>query len=148
MQAWLAPSLQRFYPQSPAVTQPSLTLDVARGERAAFQVVCRAGDKDQVIETQTTAPDGVAVQVRRVGYVPLRHFSTQTPLDELDGHDYLPGLVPDPLFPETSVHAGPYETNAFWISLTVPTDLAPGAYPMSVGLTSDGDEPVTLTATV
>ncbi len=88
------------------------------------------------------------MRVRRVGYVPLAHFSTETPPEELEGLGYLPGLAPDPLFPESEIHAGPYETNAFWINADVPADTRPGPYPISVTLSAEGEETQTLTATV
>ncbi|MCW5852923.1 MAG: hypothetical protein KIT87_22830, partial [Anaerolineae bacterium] len=126
MHAWLASALRRFYPTAPAETQPSLTLDIARGERVAFQVVVRTEERDEQITAQVAAPEGVTVQTRRVGYVPLRHLNTQTPLNDVEGVGHIPGLVPDPLLPEATLHAGPHETNAFWITLHTSADRPPG----------------------
>lgn len=71
--------------------------------------------------------DGRTGAGRRLGYVKLRHFNTDTPLKELDGVGFLPGLCQDPLFPESSHEAGPHETNAFCITLRVAKDAKPGA---------------------
>jgi hypothetical protein len=95
VQTWLSSSLRRFYPASPAERGQALTLDVARGERVSFQAVCRAGAADQVIHASASAADGLAAQVRRVGYVPMPHHSTETPLEELEGAGHIPGYVPD-----------------------------------------------------
>jgi len=94
------------------------------------------------------APNGLVARVRRVGYVPMPHFSYHTPSEDLEGVGQLPGLVPDPLLPESEVEAGQYETNAFWISVDVPVGLKPGRYPVTVSLSSEGGEPVTLAGTV
>ncbi len=148
MHAWLASSLRRFYPTSPAETAPGLTLDAARGERVALQAVVRTDERDEQVTAHVEAPDGVAVQIRRVGYVPLRHLNTQTPLDDVEGVGHIPGLVPDPLFPETALHAGPHETAAFWITLGTTPDTPPGAYPVTITLTSHLGTSASLTATL
>ncbi|MFN8498460.1 MAG: DUF4091 domain-containing protein [Anaerolineae bacterium] len=148
MQAWLASSLRRFYPSSPAESGPIVALEAARGERVSFQAVFRTEARETCVEARVEAVDGVSAQVRRVGYVPVPHLSTQTPLTDLDGVAHLPGLAPDPLLPETTVYAGPFETNAFWVTLHVAADLAPGVYPVAVTLSGEGGEPATLSATV
>lgn len=73
-----------------------------------------------------SAPDGLEVRIRRVGYVPVKHLNTDVPEAELEGADKIPGFVPDPLFPESNVLAGPLETNAFWVNVTVPAGVEPG----------------------
>ena len=148
MQAWLAPSLRRFYPSSPVEVSPTLRLEAARGERVSFQVVFRTEARDECVQARVDAHDGLAPIVRRVGYVPVTHLSTKTPASDIEGLSYLPGYAPDPLLPEPTVHAGPFETNAFWVTLTVPADLPPDVYPVEVMLSSDAAEPVTLTTSV
>jgi hypothetical protein len=104
---WLSPSLRRFYPQSPPETRDTLRLRTLRGERISFQVVCRTGGAPETIEARVEAPEGFQVYLRRVGYVPMPHFNTETPLDDTEGVGFLPGLVPDPLFPDGTITAGP-----------------------------------------
>lgn len=148
MQSWLASSLIRHYPASAPTVCQALTLEAARGEAVAFQAVCRTDDTMRAITAAVQAPDAVQAQVRRVGYVPMPHLNTATPPEDIDGAAFLPGYVPDPLFPEATVTAGPWETHAFWITVRVPVDAAPGRYPVTVTLTAEGEQPVTLTAEV
>ncbi|HEX2950055.1 MAG TPA: glycoside hydrolase domain-containing protein, partial [Armatimonadota bacterium] len=148
MQAWLAHSLTRYYPASPAEVRPTLELDMARGERCSLQAVLRTDQAALTVTVTVNAPAPLAVRVRRVGYVPMPHFNTETPLTELEGVGYLPGLVPDPLFPESQAQVGPYETQAFWLTITPPREAAPGRYPLTVTLTPTTGDPITLTATV
>jgi hypothetical protein len=145
MQSCLATNLQRFYPQSVLDGPDALTVDAPRGGRAAFQVVFRTEDAPRTVAAAVVTE--LPVQVRRVGYVPMPHLNADTPADEIDGLAHLPGYAPDPLFPETEIVAGPFETNAFWLTVRVPKDAAPGAYPVAVTLTA-GEETVTLTAAV
>ncbi len=148
MQAWLSSSLRRFYPSSRAETTSTIELDAARGERLSFQAVFRTGERDQRIQAQAHAPAELQVRVRRVGYVPVPHLSTKTPEEEIEGASFLPGYAPDPLLPETSVHAGARETYAFWISVQIPRESRPGRYPVTVRLTTGEGESAELTATV
>jgi len=148
MQTWLSSSLTRAYPSTPPGDRQALTLEAARGERVSFQVLFRREESDRVVTASVAAPDDLEVTVRRVGYVPLPHLNTGVPREEIDGLAFLPGLVPDPLLPETTCHAGPYETNAFWITVRVPESAAPGSYAIPVTLTPNDEEPVTLTAQV
>jgi hypothetical protein len=144
---WLSSSLRRFYPASPAEDSQTLTLEAARGERVSFQAVCRIGAREQRMTASTSAPAELKVLIRRVGYIPLPHHSTETPLEELDGVGHIPGYVPDPLLPDLEFLAGPYETHAFWITVTVPLEAKPGRYPVAVTVVA-GEEHVTVTATV
>ena len=147
MRAWLASSLVRHYPASRPTAKSSLRLEAARGEQVSFQVAFRTEADVREVKASAQA-NGLNVQVRRVGYVPMPHFNVETPLDELDGVGFVPGLVPDPLFPENAITAGPFETNAFWITVRVPTDAKPGRQAVTLTLTAEGEAPVTLTATV
>ena len=148
MQSWLSSSLKRIYPRSEAEACSSLALEAARGERVSFQVAFRREAQERRVTATVEAPDGVQPLVRRVGFVPMPHFSTQVPPDDADGVGHLPGYVPDPLFPETTIHAGPYESNAFWITLLVGADAHPGTHEVRVTLTPEGETPTTLTATL
>jgi hypothetical protein len=148
MHAWLSDSLRRFYPRSPAQDARSLVLDAARGERVSFQMACRTDDTDASIIARVDAPDGLDVTVRRVGYVPVAHANTETAPEEIDGIDQLPGFVPDPLLLDAIIDAGPYETNAFWITVRVPADIRPGAYPVSATVTARGEPTLSMTATI
>jgi hypothetical protein len=144
--AWLATSLRRFFPGSPAESAASLAIPCARGERISFQAVFRTGDEPMVATAVATCSRNLRCSVRRVGYVPLRHLQTGTPADDLEGTAFLPGLVPDPLFVEDRVHAGPHETNAFWFTITVAAQCEPGLHPVHVLLIADSGEKISLLA--
>jgi len=147
VKTWLASSLVRNYPTSNPRRRKTLRLQAARGEQVSFQCAFRTGDAVREVTAEAEADD-LEVQVRRVGYVAVPHFNTDTPWEERDGAGQVPGYVPDPLFPETMIAAGPRETNAFWITVRVPRDTRPGSQRVRVTLATEGEEPATLTASV
>ena len=152
LDAWIGDTLTRIYPRTEKGTKKTLRLYAARGERVSFQVCLRrdAGASDMPVKAavSVTAPDGIAVRVRRVGYVPQRHFNTQTPFDELDGVGHVPGLVPDPLFDESEVLLPAGETHAFWLTVSVPENATPGHYAIPVEITGDTLRPKQLAASL
>ncbi|WJH33710.1 DUF4091 domain-containing protein [Paenibacillus sp. CC-CFT747] len=82
--------------------------------------------------------DGIESQVRRVGYVPQAYITHDTAESERDGLGHVPGLVPDPLFPEKQALIGPFVNQAFWITLHVSEQAAPGKHTIRVRLTCEG----------
>jgi len=133
LHVWLQTSLQRVFPNSPAADRNHLDLLSARNQRLSFQVCVRNDSEREVaVECQLAGPPEIEARVRRVGYVPLPHHTTQTPVSDLDGIGHVPGLVPDPLFPEQSSSVGPLETQSFWVSLFVPANAAPGKKELAV----------------
>jgi hypothetical protein len=148
MQAWLATSLVRHYPASPPRRQGALTFHAALGERVSFQVAFRTEGEAMHVTASAQAPDPLCAHVRQVGYVAMPHLNTEVPREECDGAEFLPGYVPDPLFPSPAVHAGPHETNAFWITVHVPGNALPDTYVVRVTLEADGEEPISMAATI
>lgn len=148
MQVWLASSLMRHFPASRPGRRRSLRLHAARGEQVSFQLAFRTGSEDCKVTAEVAAPEALHVRLRRVGYVPVQHHNTATPEEELDGVGHIPGYVPDPLLPDLTVHAGPFETHAFWISVRVPAEAKPRSYRVRVDLKAEGQDPVTLSAAV
>lgn len=125
--AWLEPVSRRVYPRSAPRGGATLRLICARGEKVAFQACVRQlGPKAVRVCLEATAPSGWDVSIRRVGWVPMPHFSTETEPQDLEGLGHLPGLVPDPLFPEQEALVGPHETQPFWVTLQVPKDATAG----------------------
>ena len=148
LRCWLADTDERFYPRSPARERDTLALDLLRGERGSFQVVARTGDEPVQVGVEVVAPDGVDVRVRRVGYVPMPHLNTDTPDDEREGMAHLPGLVPDPLFPDHETLVGPHETTAFWVSLHVLAEAPPGEKTLVVRVIAGGADVATFQVTL
>jgi len=131
LQSWLATSLVRHFPQTPAQRSKPLTLNGARNEKLSFQVALRHESSDGTpltvsIEVEDTA--GLNLRVRRVGYVPMRHHNASTSEAELDGVGMVPGFVPDPLFDETQVVVGSGETHAFWVTIQPKHKAVAGEY--------------------
>jgi Domain of unknown function (DUF4091) len=130
---WLQSSLQRVFPSTPAAGDRTLDLTCVRNERASFQVCVRNETPDKVdVNVTVSGADDLRILVRRVGYVPMPHHNTETPLEELDGVGHIPGFVPDPLYPEQMASLGPFESHAFWITVVVPADARPEAHDLEI----------------
>ena len=134
MSVWLETSLHKVFPQSPAMNKDSLTLQAARNSRISFQVAFHSDMKDQTQITCNIEAGDIKSQVRYVGLVPFQHFNTDVRKGEIEGIGYLPGMLPDPLYPLTKVNATPYATRSFWVTLTVPADIKPGVHNCKVKL--------------
>ena len=143
---WLQSSLQRVFPLTPAAESPSIDLIAARNERVSFQACARnPGIGHTEVRLVITGADGLTALVRRVGYVPVTHHNTDTPVEELDGLGHIPGLVPDPLFPEDTTVLGPLESQSFWVTVIVPAEAAPGVRELQVRFEHQGETVAQLT---
>ncbi|MHB1455793.1 MAG: DUF4091 domain-containing protein [Armatimonadota bacterium] len=130
---WLQNSLTRVYPTTEAFSCDKPILYAARNEKISFQACVRnIAYECKNIQTSVVAPEILDVTIRRVGYVPVAHFNTDTPSEELDGLDRIPGYVPDPLFHDDTAIAGPLETHSFWINLAVSENATPGSVDFKV----------------
>ncbi|HWR13570.1 MAG TPA: DUF4091 domain-containing protein [Terriglobales bacterium] len=135
---WLESSLKRVYPASPPATERKLNLVSARNQTLSFQAVIRNRTIQKLrLQCEVSAPAGISVKVRRVGYVPLPHRTTGVDDAETEGLGYIPGLVPDPLFPEQVTDVGPGENQSFWVTLHVPAGVKPGPKPIQVQFISE-----------
>jgi hypothetical protein len=146
---WLQSSLTRVFPGTETNGSKKLSLAAARSQRISFQACVRnrAGNGIKA-RAEVQVPEGMGALVRRVGYVPVPHFNLGTEEAEQDGVGHIPGLVPDPLFPESETCLGMLETQSFWINVDVPASMAPGTYQLGVALTceamyEEGAEPQT-----
>ncbi|HET6453356.1 MAG TPA: DUF4091 domain-containing protein [Armatimonadota bacterium] len=129
--------MQRIFPSTPASDASRLELLAARNSRVSFQACVRNQGK-QPIEVRLEVESDLEVSIRRVGYVPVKHHNTDTEESELDGVGHIPGFVPDPLFPENSVTAGPFESHAFWVTVNVPAGVSPGKRELAVQFSLTG----------
>jgi hypothetical protein len=131
---WLVNSLTRVFPDTPA-GRAEVQLLSARHARIAFQACVRSeGTSPLRVQCTLAGADDLTPAVRLVGLVPVRHHTPHTADAELDGVREIPGLVPDPLFHETSVLLGPGETRSFWITLNVPASAVVGRRAITVKL--------------
>ncbi|MBN1490117.1 MAG: DUF4091 domain-containing protein [Phycisphaerae bacterium] len=133
---WLETSLTRVFPNSPAGSAAPLALLTARNAHLSFQACFRNLRVCSIrVRASVQGADDWSVRIRRVGFVPLQQLNTDVPIDEIDGVGYVPGLVPDPLYPEETAHVGPEANGAFWITLSVPAETPPGVRSLTVTLT-------------
>ena len=132
---WLATSLTRIFPTTVAGGAAILHLQAARNSRLAFQI-CLQNQSLAPLQVTCSAEEqpGLRCQVRRVGYVPLWQHTTETALEYLDGLNALPGLTPDPLYPEPHAQVGPFANQSFWVSVTIAGEVAPGHHVLTVRL--------------
>lgn len=147
---WLQSSLKRVYPLSNAEGSASIELVTLRNARLSFQA-CVKNHRAQPLEVECRVENAgdIEVQVRRVGYVPQGYITHDTAESELDGTGHVPGLVPDPLFPESKAFIRPFVNQSFWISLRVPADAEPGKHTLQVIIKGAGlEEEIRMTATV
>jgi hypothetical protein len=134
---WLETSLHRVFPTSPSGNRSRLELLAARNQTVSFQACLRnLTSKKLHVECSTAGAPELAVTIRRVGYVPVPHRTTDVDDAEEDGVGRIPGLVPDPLFPDHEADLGPGENQPFWISVHVPKGVQPGGRDLKVILTS------------
>ena len=123
---WLDTSLTRIFPN----TKPGsarLELLAARNSTISFQACLRNNrDTPLQIDGAISKAEGLQGQTRLVGLVPMRHLTPLTAPEELDGVGQLPGLVPDPLYPQTKTIIGPHESRSYWITLRIPAESQPG----------------------
>ncbi len=146
---WLQSSLRRVYPSSEPATRSALAIPAARNGRFSFQACARNNSgKPLTIQCIAKADADLTVQVRRVGYVPVRHLTTETDPDDLEGVGNVPGFVPDPLLPESTARIGPHETQAFWMTVRVAADAKPGPRQIDVRLVASDKSTTPLVATL
>lgn len=115
----------------PVATAPALTLQAARGEAEAAQVVLRPRQALRGL-TATATVDGLpgALDVRRVGYVNVSQPTDSTGVQ---------GLWPDPLFPLTTpVDLAANTNQPLWLRVSVPRDAPAGVHRGTLTLTAEG----------
>lgn len=144
---WLESSLKRVFPKThPGRT--NLSVLMPRNGRASFQVcVQNRGTEALKVHCALGQMDDVRTQVRVVGLVPMLHLTPGTEVTELEGVEYLPGLVPDPLYPQSDLMIGPRETRSFWITLRAPAEARAGTREAIVQISlADGKQKVKVAA--
>lgn len=135
IRSWLASAFARCYPRTPVGRDRVLQLESALNEKLAFQLVLRNEGCSGAVDVKVSVDGQNAfdVRIRRVGYVPMPHFNT--PVEgsgDCEGLEYIPGLVPDPLFDEDTIKIPALETHAFWITLHPKCNAEPGRHKIVV----------------
>jgi hypothetical protein len=145
--AWPAHSLKRYFMNTEqwGVPEP-VVIHAARGQTVSFQACFHARCFHRMEVKGVVEESGaLGTQLRVVGYVPVRHFNTQTPISDIDGAGHLPGFVPDVLLPTDVIVAGDRETHAYWITVKVPADAPVGEQVIKVKLTATPEPAVVAT---
>ncbi len=137
---WSESSLKRVFPNSDAGSADTLRLASARNAQLSFQV-CFRNLRDCCIRVRASvnAPSGWSIKIRRVGFVPMEQHSTDVPPEETDGRGFVPGLVPDPLFPEETANVGFESNGVFWVTMQIPADAEVGKTELSATLTVEDE---------
>ncbi|MBA4147435.1 MAG: hypothetical protein H0X66_04915 [Verrucomicrobia bacterium] len=140
MKFWLETSLKRVYPTSPAGSSQLAPLLTARAAKLSFQA-CFRNEKinSAIVKCEVVGADDLKPVIRRVGFVPMRNINTYVPTEEVEGIGFIPGLCPDPLFPESTAHVGPHANGVFWISLFVPAEAKIGRREITVRMTLENE---------
>lgn len=135
---WLQSSMKRVYPGTKAKDKSEFCLLTARNEQVSFQACIRNGT-DQPVRTSLVIDggDGLGITIRRVGYVPLPHLTPDVPREHIEGLKHLPGFVPDPLLPGNELLVGSHETQALWVTISIPAQIEPGLRNLSVQFVSN-----------
>lgn len=132
---WLETSLKRVFLATEPGSADSPELIAPRNGQVSFQACVRNDRSSPMhIECSVTGGEGLNVRVRRVGYVPMRFGTTDTPASDLDSG---PGFVPDPLFNDQVADVGPFENTAFWITVKAPADAKPGSHELNIRFSFD-----------
>lgn len=137
--SWLVPSYRRVFPHTrpPAEAGHLLSCHIALNEQCSFQVaVCSEESDPETVRIDIEVPTGWAARVRRVGLVPVQHRNTPVDVgpEDVEGAEYIPGYVPDPLFDEETFLLPPAETHAFWITVRPGFSAVPGEYMLRVSV--------------
>lgn len=129
LQFWLETSMKRVYPNSLPEGRKRLRLIAAKNEQLSFQVCFRNLSTDSAqVSCEISGADPFDVQVRRVGFVPMKQLNTYVPKEDIEGIGFIPGLCPDPLYPENNVQVGPESNGIFWVTVKVPADISTGTH--------------------
>ena len=141
VKSWLSSAFVRNYPQTSVGKGGMLRLEVALNEKSAFQLVLRNDGAENPVKVEifTEKQKEFNTRIRRVGYVPMPHFNTPVEeAEDCEGLDYLPGVVPDPLFDEQIIELPAKETHSFWISVQPKRNIKPGKYKITLLVRSEG----------
>jgi len=133
---WCAHSCVKVFPNDvPPQTAEAASLDAARGETEAVQIVLRPKQPLTGITAKVSDFDGPAklpaniATVRWVAYVPVKQAS---------GPKGGTGLFPDPLPLRAPANIAANQNQPVWITVRVPVSAKPGDYRAQITFTANG----------
>ena len=135
---WPVDALVKVFPHDEpgwnrAADQPWL---VARNGHTSVQFAVRSPVLIKDLNARVTIDGGLELQIRRVGYVPVRTDPPGTPTEELVRT--APAFFPDPLFEDFPYALPPGRTDPIWITVYAPAEAKPGTYRGELVLESGG----------
>ena len=126
-------------------------ISMARNETEPLQLAIRSPKALKGLRVSVLAPVNEAgarlddVQVNVVGYVPIDHKTSYYNVDSPSWHRKFPrkpgasdgwaGMWPDPLLPTDSFDLEADATQPVWVTVSTPSDAAPGDYAGGVNIT-------------
>lgn len=131
---WAVDTFTRVYKSTEPGDSQEVHLDLGLSDKGSFQAAFRPEGFAPKLTVKVSAPDGIKVRAREVGYIFLESLNTDTPELEQDGVGKVPGFVPEPLFEikNGTVQAMPLETGAVWVSVETDNNTKPGSYEIKV----------------
>jgi hypothetical protein len=124
---WLETSMKRVYHNSLPGEKTALNIIAAKNEQISFQACVRNFSTDSaILKCELADNDHFESRIRRVGHVPMIGLNTYTPKTDLEGIGHMPGLCPDPLYPDQQVQIGPESNGVFWVTIKIPENIKTG----------------------
>lgn len=138
------PIVKVFRETLPPETPEPLSVELARNESEPLQIAVRANRSLAGVKVNVTPPADAAghsltaIEITRVGYVPIDHKTSYYRSDTPVWHRKYPtgsgscdgwaGWWPDPLLPENSLDLEPGRTQAVWITFSSTSETPAGSY--------------------
>jgi len=154
VQVWVPDALEKMLPQTerPAEYEMRADLIAARGEYESIQIALRADEQVEGVAATISPLEGGADSIAGenlllnvVGLIPVEKNTEGTPAEELIP---APCEIPDPLLPYEPLDLEAGRTRAFWVTVHVPRDAAPGEYEGTVTVRADQETEIPIKLTV
>jgi hypothetical protein len=125
---WPVDSLVKVFPDdSPGKNRaPGQPFPMPRNGHTSLQFAVRSSEAVDALAVSIKLGGGLKPTIYRVGYVPVRFNSKDTPPEELVRS--APSKFPDPLFEESTFALPAGETTPVWITVYAPAGAKPGMY--------------------
>jgi len=116
MNIFLANSTKRIFPSYNGDNIEYKDVYVAKNESFNYQVSVY-NDSSEILDITINVISNNKTLTRLASLIPLIGHSTQVPVEELDGVNQIPGLVPDPLIETNKASIPPYSNKTFWVKV-------------------------------
>lgn len=154
VRVWVPDALEKMLPQTERAAGHEMSADLtaARGEYESIQIALRADESVKGVTAALSPLEGEAGSISGddlllnvVGLIPVAKNTEGTPAEELIS---APCEIPDPLLPYEPLDLEAGRTRAFWATIRVPRDTAPGEYRGTVTIEAGRQTEIPVTLTV